>query len=307
VRAELNVQRPSVKKRLRDRALGRWVSMPGLVSVGIRVAKAAQRLGIELPGMLAGFRSGKQAALRGGDFPGIGTERATIGMLLGCIMESGFADVHVATIEVLRRAGYRVVVSDRQVCCGALAAHEGAALESHRLAERNTVAFEGVDFVVADAAGCSAHLKEYDRWASGSPLRARDVTEVVAEAIEEGHLPVSTNERGPITVQDPCHLRHAQHITEQPRTILRAAGYEIVDLDDLGLCCGAAGAWGALNLAASKELGERKADLIRSAGSTLVASANVGCEMQLRAHLDARYRVAHPVEIYWRALTEDGR
>jgi glycolate oxidase iron-sulfur subunit len=307
VRAELDVQRPSVAKRLRDQALGRLVAMPGLVSVGVLVATSAHRLGIELPGMLDGFRSAKRTALRGGDFPGIGTERATIGLLLGCIMESGFSDVHVATIEVLRRAGYRVVVPDEQVCCGALAAHEGAALDAHRLAERNMGAFTGVDFIVADAAGCSAHLKEYDRWASGSPLAARDVTEVVAEAIEEGYLPVSTTERGPITVQDPCHLRHAQRITEQPRTILRAAGYDIVDLDDLGLCCGAAGAWGALNPAASRELGERKANLIRSAGSTLVASANVGCEMQLRSHLDAWYQVAHPVEIYWRALTEDGR
>jgi glycolate oxidase iron-sulfur subunit len=307
VRAELNQQRPSVTKRVLDRALGRWVSMPGLVSAGVRVATTAHRLGIELPGMLGGFRRGNRTALRGGDFPGIGSERATVGLLLGCIMESGFSDVHVATIEVLRRAGYRVVVPDAQVCCGALAAHEGAAVEAHRLAERNTAAFGDVDFVVADAAGCSAHLKEYDKWAAGSPMRARDVTEVVAEAIEEGHLPVSTVQRGPITVHDPCHLRHAQRITEQPRTILRAAGYELIDLDDSALCCGAAGAWGALNPAASKELGERKADLIRSAGSTLVASANVGCEMQLRSHLDTWYQIAHPVEVYWRALTDDGQ
>jgi len=307
VRAELDIQRPSATKRLRGWALGRWVAMPGLVSVGVRAVKVARRVGIELPGMLGGFRSGKRKALRGGDFPGIGDERATIGLLLGCIMESGFSDVHVATVEVLRRAGYRVVVPDEQVCCGALAAHEGGAIDAHRLAERNTAAFDGVDFVVADAAGCSAHLKEYDRWAPGSRLEARDVTEVVADAIEEGHLPISTTARGPITVHDPCHLRHAQRITEQPRTILRAAGYDIVDLDDVGLCCGAAGAWGALNPAASRELGVRKADLIRSAGSTLVASANVGCEMQLRSHLDEWYQVAHPVEIYWRALTEDGR
>jgi len=307
VRAELDVQRPSVTKRLRDQALGRLVAMPGLVSVGVRVATGAHRLGITLPGMLDGFRSARRTAVRGGDFPGIGAERATVGLLLGCIMESGFSEVHIATIEVLRLAGYRVVVPEGQVCCGALAAHEGAALDAHRLAERNTRAFAGADFVVADAAGCSAHLKEYDRWASDSPLPACDVTEVVAEAIEEGYLPVSTTERGPITVQDPCHLRHAQRITEQPRMILRAAGYDIVDLDDQGLCCGAAGAWGALNPAASRELGERKANLIRSAGSALVASANVGCEMQLRSHLDAGYQVAHPVEIYWRALTEDGR
>jgi glycolate oxidase iron-sulfur subunit len=307
VRAELHVQRPSVAKRLRDQALGRWVSTPGLVSLGVRTATSIRRLGVGLPGMLAGFRTATRSAVRGREFSPIGTERGTVGLLVGCIMESGFSEIHLATIEVLRRAGYRVEVAGDQVCCGALAAHEGAAVEAHKLADRNTRAFEGVDFVVADAAGCSAHLKEYDRWAPGSSLVARDVTEVVAEAIDAGYLPVSTTHRGPITVQDPCHLRHAQRITEQPRTILRAAGYDVVDLDDLGLCCGAAGAWGALNAAASRELGERKADLIRCTGSTLVASANVGCEMQLRSHLDAWYRVAHPVELYWQAMDEDGR
>jgi Fe-S oxidoreductase len=37
-----------------------------------------------------------------------------------------------------------------------------------------------------------------------------------------------------------------------------------------------------------------------------VASANPGCEMQLRSHLPAHFRIAHPVELYWEALGEDG-
>jgi glycolate oxidase iron-sulfur subunit len=309
VRAELEVQRPSVAKRVRDAALGRWVSMPGLISAGVRAARTVQRVGVTMPGMLDGLRRGQRVNLRGREFPAIGPERGVVGLLLGCIMESGFSDVHVATIGVLRRAGYRVTTSGSQTCCGALAAHEGAALEAHRLAERNAEAFADVDVVVADAAGCSAHLKEYDRWAEGSDVasKARDVVEVVADAIEAEHLPVLAVPRGPVTVQDPCHLRHAQRVVEQPRIILRAAGYEIVELDDQGLCCGAAGAWGMLNPAASDELGDRKRALIRAAGSTIVASANVGCEMQLRAHLDEWYDVAHPVELYWRALTEHGQ
>ena len=39
-----------------------------------------------------------------------------------------------------------------------------------------------------------------------------------------------------------------------------------------------------------------------STGAALLASANPGCEMQLRAHLDEGYQVRHPVEIYHEAL-----
>ena len=59
-----------------------------------------------------------------------------------------------------------------QTCCGALAAHDGAADGARRLADRNMEAFGGVDYIVADAAGCSAHLKDYPHWvSSGAPGR----------------------------------------------------------------------------------------------------------------------------------------
>ena len=45
-----------------------------------------------------------------------------------------------------------------------------------------------------------------------------------------------------VVVQDPCHLRHVQHAEGAVRTVLRG-GYELVELDDDGLCCGAGGAY----------------------------------------------------------------
>lgn len=134
--------------------------------------------------------------------------------------------------------------------------------------------------------------------------RVRDVTEVVAELIADGRLPRSELPRGPVAVQDPCHLRHAQRVVDAPRTILRAAGYEPVEIDQDAMCCGAAGTYAILRPDTSLELGRRKADQVRAAGSTVVASANPGCEMQLRSLLGPAYRVAHPVELYWEAVVE---
>jgi len=311
VRAEINVHKPSFARRARTRVLGRWVAMPRLIRLGVGAADVVRRAGLGrwMPKLLAGLRPSARVEFRGREFAAVGPERGTAALLLGCVMESGFSQIHVATIETLRRAGYRVVVPPSQTCCGALAAHEGAALDARRLAQRNVAAFSGADIVIADAAGCSSHLKEYGHWAGegGADLasRVRDVTEVVAGAIEAGWLPASNIDRGPVAVQDPCHLRHAQRIVDQPRIVLRAAGYRIVELDEDGLCCGAAGAWGLLHPEASDALAELKASQVRQAGSTIVASANVGCEMQLRAHLEGWYRVAHPVELYWEAVVDD--
>ncbi len=62
---------------------------------------------------------------------------------------------------------------ENQTCCGALAAHDGHTDVTRRLAGINAEAFSDADLIVSDAAGCTAHLKEYDHWAGERVLAAR--------------------------------------------------------------------------------------------------------------------------------------
>jgi glycolate oxidase iron-sulfur subunit len=109
-----------------------------------------------------------------------------------------------------------------------------------------------------------------------------------------------------MAIQDPCHLRHAQRVTAEPRRILEAGGYDVVEIDPAGMCCGAAGLYTILQPEASRELGNRKAAQIRSTGVSRVASANPGCEMQLRSSLGRGYEIGHPIEWYLRAIAAAG-
>ncbi len=315
-RAELTAQRPTLPRRLRHGLLGRLVTSPGrlrMATWGLRLARmtgAIRLLPASLKSGLAGMRdrAGTRPTFRGTVHLAKGEQLGTVALLAGCVMDAWFAPVHEAAVELLTRAGYRVVVPLRQACCGALAAHDGDTRRAARLAARNVRALRGVDLVVSDAAGCSAHLKEYAEWAGdgGSILagRARDITEVIAAAIEDGRLPTLAIDLGAVAVQDPCHLRHAQRIVEAPRWILAAAGYRPVDLPD-EQCCGAAGLYSLLRPHTAREFGEQKAAQIRAVGSTVVASANPGCEMQVRAHLESWYRVAHPIELYWESIQDE--
>ena len=217
--------------------------------------------------------------------------------------------MHDATIEVLSRAGYDVIVPTAQTCCGALAAHDGWVDDAARMATANVAALATADLVVVNAAGCGAHMKEYAHFADGGERLAnkvRDITEVVAEAIDAGHLPRVPGDRGSVAIQDPCHLRHAQRITEEPRRILQAAALEPVEIDDDGQCCGAAGLYSILEPELSGRLGKLKASQVVASGQTVVASANPGCEIQLRSHLGSGVRIAHPVELYVEALQAAG-
>lgn len=317
-RAEIAAQTPGAGRRLRRLVTARLLRSRRAVRLATVLASLAQRLrlGALAPRRartaLTGLRrlAGRPRSVVGVVYPARGGGPAkTAALLAGCVMDQWFGGVHLATVELLTRAGYEVTAPPGQTCCGALAAHDGWADDAREMAAVNAEALAAADLVVVNAAGCSAHMKEYGHWTEGGEALAakvRDATEAAAEAIAGGRLPRLERNGQKAAVQDPCHLRHVQRITEQPREILAAAGFETVEIDPAGQCCGAAGLYSLLEPEMSGRLGRAKAEQIRDSGASTVSSANPGCEIQLRAHLAALgvpARIAHPLELYWEALT----
>jgi glycolate oxidase iron-sulfur subunit len=312
-RAEIVSQVPG-RQRRRGWIQGSVIPSRGVMRAGAGLFSMAQSLGLTglAPKKYERIVGGARR-LRGRPGPSIGHiggtgEAGTVGLLSGCIQDQWFRPVNQAAIDLLEMAGHRVEVPKGQTCCGALAAHDGKAKESHKMAAINVAAFAGYDIVVATGAGCSAHLGGYEHWdANGESVGgvSVDVTVAIARAIDDGRLPQLDTPRGQIAIQDPCHLRHAQGVIREPRRILEAAGYEVAESDEVAFCCGAAGLYTILQPEASAQLGNQKADQIRSTGVTRVASANPGCEMQLRSYLEDDYEIAHPIEWYLAALVEE--
>ena len=311
-RAEATAQVPDWRSVATRTVFGRAVASRSTIVMISWLVGVAQRMNVAaaLPGAAQKITALRRIPIpvptsAGHEWLPEGEPVGTVAFLSGCVMDQWYSDVHAAVIQVLRTAGYRVVAPPNQTCCGALAAHEGAAYDAANMAAQNIEAFAGYDLIVVDSAGCSAHMKGYGHWAKvGEDLAVRvvDANEFIAALIDEGSLPTLPGERVPISVQDPCHLRHVQRIFDEPRRILRAAGYEPVEIDPAGMCCGAAGAYQLSHPEMSDELGRQKAAQVEATGLIRVASANPGCEMQLRTFLDEETEVVHPIEVYWAAL-----
>lgn len=241
-------------------------------------------------------------------------------LFAGCVMRELFGEVHRATVRVLARAGARVAVTSGQRCCGALHAHEGDLGFARRLAKANIAAFEGtVGAIVVNSAGCGAALKEYPGLLAGEPAwaerarafaaRVRDFAEWLGErgAAPGGALAAR------VAYQDACHLAHVQGIREEPRVLLRGlAGCELVETEGADVCCGAAGLYGLVQPAMSRELRRRKAAAFAAAQPGVVVTANPGCHLQYlaavrEAKLDAE--VLHLAEVLdrgWGGTVGDG-
>ena len=66
---------------------------------------------------------------------------------------------------------------------------------------------------------------------------------------------------------------------------------------EAGVCCGSAGIYNLVQPEEAAELGTIKANDLSNTGAALVASANIGCTLQLRRHLQGRQPVHHPMEL----------
>jgi glycolate dehydrogenase iron-sulfur subunit len=311
-RAEVIAQVPQRHQSMRQFALGAALGSPLLMRAATLEAAALQRIGmLKLLPVVGGATDGLRdlplplPSARGGSWGSEDAERVVL--FTGCLADTWFSGIHKATIELLLAAGYRVDAPGSQTCCGALASHSGFVDDARDMAQTNIAALEGSSAIVVNIAGCGAHLKEYGRYGDGGAAfgsRTFDVTEIVASAIAQGRLPTLPSNGLKVAVQDPCHLEHGQRVVDQPRDILRAAGYDVVDVDRGGLCCGAAGVYQVDHPETSEALGIAKAAKVGATGVILVASANAGCEMQLRRYLDEGIEVLHPIEIYARAIVD---
>ena len=279
-----------------------------------RVPGTVGQLQRQLPSLSPRFFRPREAP-----FEPLGEKRARIGLLSGCIMPLAQAPTMEAAVRVLTRNGCQVVVPPAQACCGALNLHGGDRAQAQRMARRNIDTFldAGIDALVVASAGCGSTMKEYGDLLRDDPAyaeRARqlgtkvvDITEYLAGLPLEPpvhSLPLR------VTYQDPCHLAHAQRITEAPRRVLQSIpGLELVEMEDSARCCGAAGLYSALQHGMSWRLMESKVAAVVDTAVEVVATANPGCMIQLETGLKrvgANVRVCHVVDLLDQAYRQDG-
>jgi len=322
---ERNYRRPWLARKLRDyfylkvlhkfSRLSRWAKLlrfyqrSGLQSLA-RVSGILKLLGLsKVEGLAPRMEDNFFFREIGTLYPCRGERRGRVLFLAGCIASVAAAELNRATIRVLNRNGIDVFVPPGQRCCGALQAHAGYLREARHLARRNIshLMDAGYDAIVTNAAGCGATLKEYGELLASDPQYAADAREFSARVKDVNEYLAGIGLRQParrlgvrVTYQDACHLAHAQRIRSAPRELLNAIGAEIVEMPHADHCCGSAGTYNVTQNELSMKLLEEKMNEVAATGAEVIASANLGCMLQLRAGVKSRgltMRVAHVFEL----------
>lgn len=245
--------------------------------------------------------------------PAAGTTRYRVGMLLGCVQRLFNPVVNDATVRVLIANGCEVVVPQTQGCCGALSHHQGQEAQAQELARQMIDAFENteVDAILVNASGCGHTLKEYGHILKDDPeygdraqafvQKVKDVQEFLADVGLTAPLSPLQDEPLTMVYQDACHMLHGQKISLQPRQLLRQIpGVQLREPIDAALCCGSSGVYNILQPDVAEELGQQKVTNLLNTGASVIASANIGCFVQISKHLTIQGQqtpVLHPMQL----------
>lgn len=302
--------RPWPERFLRNLLAGLLPDRAGF-RAALRLARATRSFHGLLPGRLKGMAAmapqrplERDVAETPGVFPAVGEQRMRVALMAGCVQPVLAPEINGAAIRLLNRLGAEVVVLAGAGCCGALPHHLGKADQARALARANIAAWRGeaLDAIVITASGCGTSVKDYgfmfreDVELAQDAARisglARDISEVLA-MLQPPDGPKSMGLT--VAYHSACSLQHGQAVREEPKALLRAAGFVVVEPAEGHICCGSAGTYNLLQPELAERLRERKVANLAATRPDVIATGNIGCLTQIASGTNTP--VTHTVEL----------
>ena len=217
----------------------------------------------------------------------------TVVFFPGCFVDIYDPSCGIDMVQVLNRAGYKVVVPEQFVCCGLPLVANGFWEDARRNAAANMAELkrwkdQGLT-ILTGCPSCALMFKEdYAEYFPDllprnlSPGLA-DVCEFILDAIRRGEFAIP--DKGPaqaVLYHAPCHLR-VQGIGLPGYDLLREIPGLTAENADAG-CCGISGSYGFKKekYDISMQIGEKLFAAIKDSGAPVCASECGTCRVQMR-------------------------
>ena len=311
------------QRSFKDRALRRMLAAIVPYPDRFRAALRLAPLAAPFTGLLRKAGLGEVAAMielapksvaRAPRFAGPGTaatkmqRRGRVIMLAGCAQQVLRPEINDTTISLLARRGVDVEVAPGAGCCGAVVHHMGKEASAHAMARANIDAWTRVidkapiDAIIINASGCGTTVKDYGHMLARDPVYAerakrisgltRDITEFMAD-YDLGPPKRWSSLR--VAYHSACSLQHGQQVTDEPKMLLKKAGFTVLDVPEGHICCGSAGTYNILQPEIAGQLRARKVANIKSVRPDIIAAGNIGCITQIG--LGTEIPIVHTVEL----------
>lgn len=233
-------------------------------------------------------------------------EKGRIAFFTGCVGSITDRPALDASIKLLTRLGFEVLVPPAQRCCGALHQHNGRPAKAKQLAEENSRLFNTLlpNTIVYAASGCGVQLSDYGKIGHALDAPVEDICSFLAASGMLHKLRFSPLDRR-VLIHQPCSSRRLAGAGASVVELLRLIpGLDLQLLPDSG-CCGAAGSYLLLQPAMAERLRRSVLDQIKEGDCQILVTSNTGCSLHLAAglkQLNTGIELLHPVQLLARQL-----
>jgi Fe-S oxidoreductase len=179
-----------------------------------------------------------------------------------------------------------------EVCCGSTLMRTGQMELAEKLVEKNVKMFERnrIERIVTTCAGCYKTFSfDYPEICAKKGIDfdyevihlSSFIEREAGRRIKEG---MKAKLKGRATYHDPCHLGRHAGVYDEPRSLIKATGLELVEMEhsrDKALCCGAGGGVRAQFRDLSLRIGEMRFKEAVNTNADYLLSACPFCKLHL--------------------------
>ena len=251
-------------------------------------------------------------------------DKKPIGTLLyftGCATNYVFDETGFSTIKILKQMGYKIIIPEKQTCCGLPMFFHGAMDQARNNIVTNIECLNQDDIkaIIVDCPTCGTALKnEYPALQKQLNLDETAVRKISSKVIdimsfvlqESDHTDLFKKsakikedkipDRIKVTYHLPCHLKNGLQSSDNTEKVLRKhPGLEYIMAEDVDECCGGGGTFFYEYPEISKQMVEGKVENAKSTGAGVWLTDCPVCRINLSGNLkeEDNIIVKHPVEM----------
>ena len=285
--------------KITRRLLANLLPHPGRMKTAMTIGRLSRRFTpafekLGLTSLVGLFDALPQRRVRSANYekftPAIGRSLKRVVMLPGCTSDLLRPSINEATVALLSRMGIEVVVPSGLGCCGAIEHQLGEQEKALRSARRNIDVLSKLhdkqpfDAILMTSSGCGTMVKDYAHLLRNEEGYARRAEDIAALTLDVTQVLDAISMKAPMQWSDikvayhaACSLEHGQKVTREPRSLLKKAGYTVLEVPEGYLCCGSAGTFSILQPLISKALLTRKLNNIDRIEPDIIAAGTIGC------------------------------
>ena len=192
-----------------------------------------------------------------------------------------------AAVKIMNQAGMVPHVMPNERCCGHDQLWQGDLNTFEQLARQNLAHFEATEAtqIVTTCPECAYTLKvDYPRHGIEHNLKIMHMSEFLTDLVDQDRIALQPKTMSQqVTYQDPCRLARYMRIWEEPREVLAATGFDLVEMQKnktQALCCGTS-CWTACGRV-NKQIQTERLMQAKATGASMLVTACIKCQIHLR-------------------------